>query len=125
MAADASAMTIPAPPAPEPVREAVREPIPEAVTPATGYAGYLHNPPPAYPANAQRMGLEGKVLLRVRVLANGKPAAIEIQTSSGRKILDDAAIAAVQGWQFAPARRGQTAVDGWATVPVEFKLERS
>ncbi|WP_277750583.1 energy transducer TonB [Janthinobacterium sp. 17J80-10] len=109
----------PAPPAP------VAAPVQETVTQATGYAGYLHNPPPAYPANAQRMGLEGKVILRVRVLATGKPSNVEIQNSSGRKMLDEAAIAAVQGWMFAPARRGDTPVDGWATVPIEFKLERS
>lgn len=108
---------LPAPPAPAPVQETVTE--------AIGYAGYLHNPPPVYPANAQRLGLEGKVLLRVRVLASGKPASVEVQSSSGRKILDEAAVNTVQNWLFAPARRGQTPVDGWATVPIEFKLERS
>jgi protein TonB len=97
----------------------------ETVTPASASAAYLHNPPPAYPASAQRLGLEGKVVLRVRVLASGKPVSVELQSSSGRKMLDEAAIAAVQGWMFAPARRGQTPIEGWATVPVEFKLERS
>jgi protein TonB len=95
------------------------------VTQPIGYAGYLHNPPPAYPANAQRMGMEGKVILRVKVLASGKPASVEIQTSSGKKMLDEAAVAAVQGWMFTPSHRGQTPIDGWATVPIEFKLERS
>ncbi|RJG05502.1 energy transducer TonB [Noviherbaspirillum cavernae] len=69
------------------------------------------------------MGIEGKVILRV--LASGKHAQVELQTSSGRKMLDEAAIAAVHGWLFAPAKRGQPPIEGWATVPVEFKLERS
>jgi len=32
-------------------------------------AGYLNNPPPAYPAVASRLGLQGTVLLRVVFLA--------------------------------------------------------
>lgn len=119
-----AAVTIPAPPAPAPA-PVVAAPVPETVTQAVGYAGYLHNPAPVYPANAQRMGLEGKVILRVRVLASGKAASVEVQASSGRKMLDEAAIAAVNGWLFSPSRRGQTPIDGWATVPIEFKLERS
>ncbi|OWW20830.1 hypothetical protein AYR66_16490 [Noviherbaspirillum denitrificans] len=120
-AAPNSAPAVTLPPAP-PVQ--AQEPQ-ETVTQASAYAAYLHNPPPPYPAQAQRLGLEGKVVLKVRVLASGKAASVELQTSSGRKMLDEAALAAVQGWTFAPARRGQTPIDGWATVPVEFKLERS
>lgn len=120
-AAPNTAPAVTVPPAPP-----VQAPEPqETVTQATAYAAYLHNPPPSYPPQAQRLGLEGKVILRVRVLASGKAASVELQTSSGRKMLDEAAIAAVQGWTFAPARRGQMPIDGWATVPVEFKLERS
>ena len=115
----APAVTVPAAP---PVQTSE---VQETVTQATAYAAYLHNPPPPYPPQAQRLGLEGKVILRVRVLASGKAASVELQTSSGRKMLDEAAVAAVQGWTFAPARRGQTPIDGWATGPVEFKLERS
>lgn len=120
-AAPDTAPAVTVPPAP-PVQ--AREPQ-ETVTQASAYAAYLHNPPPPYPPQAQRLGLEGKVVLRVHVLASGKAASVELQSSSGRKLLDEAAIAAVQGWTFAPARRGQTPIDGWATVPVEFKLERS
>lgn len=116
-----SAVTIPVPP-PAPPAPIVHEP--ETITPPVGYAGYLHNPPPAYPAAAIRLGMEGKVILKVLVQANGKAATVEVKTSSGKKMLDEAAIAAVQGWVFSPAKRGQTPIEGWATVPVEFKLER-
>lgn len=105
----------PAPPAPEPVKE-------EPVTEPNAYAAYLSNPPPEYPSFAQRQGWEGKVILRVRVLASGKPSTIDVKTSSGRKSLDDAAINAVRGWTFVPSKRGSTPIDGWATVPIEFKL---
>ncbi|SNR85575.1 outer membrane transport energization protein TonB [Methylobacillus rhizosphaerae] len=106
-----------APPAPAP--EAVKE---EPVTEATGYAGYLNNPAPRYPSFAQRQGWQGTVILRVRVLANGRVQGVEIKQSSGRKTLDEAAVEAVKGWEFAPSRRGNTPIDGWATVPIEFKL---
>ncbi|CAG0989853.1 hypothetical protein MTYP_02224 [Methylophilaceae bacterium] len=105
----------PAPPAPPVVEEPVTE--------ATGYAGYLQNPAPEYPAAAQRQGWEGKVVLRVRVLANGTASSVEIKQSSGRKILDQAAVKAVKGWLFSPSKRGNTPIDGWATVPIEFRLD--
>lgn len=108
----AAAPTPPATPAPKE----------EPVTEATGYAGYLNNPPPEYPAFAQRQGWEGKVILRVRVLANGKAGGVEVKQSSGRKTLDEAAQEVVKTWVFAPAKRGNTPIDGWATVPIEFRL---
>jgi protein TonB len=108
----------PAPEAPPPAK------VEEPVTEATGNAAYLNNPPPEYPAFAQRQGWEGKVLLRVHVLASGKPDKVEIKQSSGRKTLDESALTAVRNWTFIPSKRGNTAIDGWATVPIEFKLAK-
>ncbi|WP_010222104.1 energy transducer TonB [Pseudomonas donghuensis] len=103
----------PAPPAP---------PAPAPVTPASANAGYLKNPAPEYPSLAQRRGWEGTVLLRVQVLASGKPGDIQIQKSSGRQQLDDAALAAVKRWSFVPAKQGDVAQDGWVSVPIDFKI---
>ncbi len=99
-------------------------PAPVPVTPAFGRAGYLNNPPPAYPAVASRLGLQGTVLLRVRVLSNGTAASVEVVTSSGAKALDDAAAVTVKKWLFSPSKRGDVPIDGWATVPIEFKLDQ-
>lgn len=107
-----------APPAP-PVAAA---PVEEPLTEPKGRAGYLNNPAPEYPAQAQRQNWEGDVLLRVHVLASGRPDSVEIQKTSGKKVLDQAAVTAVQSWIFVPAKRGQRPVDGWVTVPIEFKL---
>jgi protein TonB len=101
----------PAPPAPEPVKAAF------------GGIGYKNNPAPDYPTLAVRQGWQGTVLLRVRVLASGTVEAVEVVRSSGKKLLDDAAIATVQRWVFAPSTRGSAAIDGFATVPIEFKLD--
>ncbi len=92
------------------------------MTPASASAGYLKNPAPEYPALAHRRGWEGTVLLRVHVLASGKPGEIQLQNSSGRQQLDDAALAAVKRWSFVPAKQGEVAVDGWVSVPIEFKI---
>jgi protein TonB len=123
--ADASADTVQvsqtpveATPAPKPAPP----PAPEPVTEPRGYAGYLRNPAPDYPLAAQKRGLEGRVILKVHVLASGQPDSINVATSSGHQILDEAALKAVQQWAFAPARRGQTAIDGWVQVPLNFKI---
>ena len=106
----------PAPPAPAPAPSPVKE------TPASATAGYLHNPAPEYPALALRRNWEGTVLLRVRVLPNGRPGDIQIQQSAGRSQLDEAAVAAVRRWSFVPAKKGDQAIEGWVTVPIDFKI---
>ncbi|MCK9740764.1 energy transducer TonB [Pseudomonas syringae] len=110
----AAPVAAPAPPAP---------PAPKPVTPASASAGYLRNPAPEYPSLAMRRGWEGTVLLRVHVLASGKPGEIQIQKSSGRDQLDDAALAAVKRWSFVPARQGDVAQDGWVSVPIDFRIK--
>ncbi|HCN66638.1 MAG TPA: energy transducer TonB [Pseudomonas sp.] len=104
----------PAPPAP---------PAPAPITPASANAGYLHNPAPEYPSLAMRRGWEGTVLLRVHVLASGKPGEIQIQKSSGRDQLDNAAKDAVKRWSFVPAKQGNDPIDGWVSVPIDFKIK--
>ena len=102
----------PAPPAP-----------PEPIKPAFGGIGYKNNPPPDYPTLAVRQGWQGTVLLRVRVLQSGAVESVEVVRSSGKKLLDDAAIHTVERWVFAPSTRGNAPIDGFATVPIEFKLD--
>lgn len=107
----------PEPPAPAPV---VKE---EPVIEAKGGVGHLNNPSPEYPDFAADQGWEGVVTLRVRVLPNGKPAEVKVKKSSGHSVLDEAAVAAAKRWAFTPAKRGTTPVEGWATFPVEFRLQ--
>jgi protein TonB len=95
---------------------------PAPVTAPFGKAGYLNNPSPDYPAQAARQGWQGTVTLRVHVLSTGKPDAVEIQRTSGHRPLDEEAVRAVKEWSFLPAKRGDTPIDGWATVPIEFRL---
>ncbi|MBV4539003.1 energy transducer TonB [Pseudomonas urmiensis] len=110
------------PPPPVAAPAPVAPPAPAPVTPPSANAAYLKNPAPEYPQMAQRRGWEGTVLLRVEVLASGKPGQIQIQKSSGRDALDAAALAAVKRWSFVPAKQGDVAQSGWVSVPIDFKL---
>jgi len=100
---------------------AVRPASPPLVPPRFD-ADYLSNPPPDYPVLSRRLGETGQVLLRVRVSAEGLPLHVEISRSSGFRRLDEAARAAVTGWKFAPARRGDTPVEAWVLIPISFAL---
>lgn len=110
--------------APAPVAEGPAQPV-ETITEASATAAYLNNPPPVYPESAQEKGWEGTVILSVLVQPDGKAKTVEVKTSSGRKILDQAATQTVQRWTFVPARKGETAVEGWVEVPIDFRLSAS
>lgn len=88
-------------------------------------AAYLANPPPAYPMISRRLGEEGRVLLRVHVEPDGRPSSVELRDSSGYGRLDDAAMRAVRGWRFVPAKRGDQPVAAWVLVPINFTLKNS
>jgi protein TonB len=83
---------------------------------------YLHNPKPAYPAMARKLGLEGTVTLRILVNTEGVPEQSKVIVTSGAEVLDAAAVEAVQGWRFVPARQGRSAIAHWVDVPITFKL---
>ena len=72
----------------------------------------------------QRMGEEGKVVLRVAVTPQGSASEVQIHTSSGSTRLDESAQKTVRNWKFIPAKQGDTAVSSWVLVPIIFKLEQ-
>jgi protein TonB len=84
---------------------------------------YLKNPAPVYPQLARENDWEGIVILNVFVQSDGKPGEVNVDKSSGRKILDDAAVKAVKKWQFKPAGIGNMSFSTWVRIPVRFILE--
>lgn len=84
--------------------------------------GGAGNPAPRYPYLARERGWEGRVVLRVKVDAAGLPGDIAIGQSSGRDMLDRAAMAAVRKWRFRPASRLGRPVAGVVEIPVSFRL---
>jgi protein TonB len=107
-------------PAAAPAEAASAPPKPSA--PGYGHAA-LGNPPPRYPAPARRRGLEGSVLLRVHVEADGTADKVEVLESSGHALLDRAARRAVSRWRFTPAKLAGMPVSGTVDVPVAFRLK--
>jgi len=102
---------------------AAREHGSSAIVPPTYSAAYLRNPPPRYPVSARRSGEQGTVTLRVFVTREGVPATVSVHATSGSSALDQAAVEAVKGWRFTPARQGTETLEAWVLVPIVFKLE--
>ncbi|MEN6413591.1 MAG: energy transducer TonB [Veillonellales bacterium] len=87
--------------------------------------GILSRTQPAYPERARQAGWEGTVVLKIQILENGTPGSVSVYRSSGYDALDDAAVAAVQHWQFVPARERDSgqAIVCYTTMPVRFRLD--
>jgi TonB family protein len=82
----------------------------------------IENPKPVYPLEARQKGYEGKVLLRVEVLTNGRVGKIEAERSSGYELLDQAALEAMKRWRFIPAKRGKVPFRSWINYGFIFQL---
>jgi protein TonB len=84
---------------------------------------FRHPPaPPPYPRRARRLGQEGTVIVQARLDGLGDVRETRIITSSGHRLLDEAALKAVRGWEFAPASRQGRGIDAWVQMPVQFVL---
>lgn len=83
---------------------------------------YRSNPAPIYPDSARRKRQEGVVWLMVEVGEQGETRAVAVERSSSHAALDEAAVTAVRGWKFAPARQGERPVAARVEVPVRFRL---
>lgn len=74
---------------------------------------------PAYPRDAESLGLEGDVVLRILVGADGRVEKIE--TVSGNPMLVEAATDAVEQWLYWPFRMGGQPVLVETTITVNFR----
>ena len=84
----------------------------------------LQSPPPPYPPQALQQQQQGEVLLRVSIDASGKVSTVEIERSSGHRLLDQAARRQVlRHWRFAPAQRDGQAIEAQGLVPINFRID--
>jgi protein TonB len=86
-------------------------------------ADYLDNPKPPYPGLSRKIGEQGRVVLRVRVDAQGLPVDVQLHASSGSERLDASALQTVRRWKFVAARLGNEAVAATVLVPIAFSLK--
>lgn len=98
--------------------ETIPEPAPQLAHPL-----YLENQPPGYPPLARKQRYQGTTELAVLVTKDGTADDLRLQNSSGHPVLDQAAMAAVRHWKFAPGRQGTDPIAMWVTVPVRFELQ--
>ena len=82
-------------------------------------------PVPPYPKQALIRRIAGQVVLRIRVDAQGRPVEVSIESSSGSRLLDEAAAKFVKArWHFVPAMQDGQPVEALALLPVNFALPR-
>jgi protein TonB len=77
---------------------------------------------PAYPGLARAAGIEGRVLLRVTIGADGRVEAASVIRSDVTPAMEKAAINAVMQFEFEPAMQRNVPVRSLMAVPVWFRL---
>jgi len=103
----------PPPPAPR------RIPVGGNVQPAK----LIYQPRPVYPARAEAAGIEGRVLLRATIQADGAVAAPLVLSTPDAE-LGAAALDAVRRWRYQAALLNGQPVDVVTTLSVDFRLDR-
>jgi TonB family protein len=79
-----------------------------------------HNVPPSYPLLAQKMKVQGSVVLEALI---GKDGGIQdLKIVQGPSILADAAREAVRQWRFKPYLQGGAPVETLAHITVNFQI---
>ncbi len=102
----------------QPAVESTADQPPVAINPVT---------PMVYPPALLEQGIEGRVLLRLFVDAQGKllPDSTRLAESSGYPALDTAALTGARELRFSPALRNGRAVAAPFLQPVHFRHPRS
>lgn len=78
---------------------------------------------PVYPASAVRNGETGTVSLALLIGTNGKVSDARIEKSSGSRVLDRAAVAALSDCQFKPATNNGVAEPAWGKIAYVWSLD--
>ena len=76
---------------------------------------------PEYPETGRSLGIQGVVLLEALISDKGEVVAVEVARSLHPE-MDRAALNAVRGWTFEPARRDGEAIFVTARIPIRFVL---
>lgn len=81
--------------------------------------------PPKYPVSAFEQGISGKVVLRVDVNAEGRPANITVIASTPAGVFDEVSVAAARQWTFEPAIRNGRPVAAALRIPLTFEWDET
>ncbi len=92
-------------------------PTSEGVTPAR----LKHEVEPVYPTEARRMRIEGPVVLRAAIDADGRVSSIGL--IKGSPVLAQAAMAAVRQWRYLPSELNHHPTPSTTDITIVFHLE--
>jgi len=88
----------------------------------TRAARVVQRPQPRYPSRAVRLGYEGTAEVEVAVSATGEVESVALRASSGRRLLDEAALEAARRGVYEPARSNGRPVRARVVIPFTFTL---
>lgn len=83
---------------------------------------YARDFQPAYPAGEQRLGNEGKVVIRVLVGTDGRVKQVERVSAPSEAFWQTTERQALSRWRFRPATRDGVPVEAWRTMTVRFEM---
>ena len=108
-------------PAPAPVASAAPPVAETAVASTQARPIDGRTPAPRYPTRALRRGDRGTVMVRASIGPDGVPTSVSVVDGSGSRLLDRAALEAVQQWRFHPATQNGSPTVGTVMVPISFE----
>ena len=99
-------------------------------TQGTGFSGAVDRKPRVisrskvtYPDSARKRELTGHVLLRFHLDADGSVSQLQVVKAEPSGVFEEAALAAVRQWRFAPAMKDGRPVPYWVELPMPFLLK--
>lgn len=113
----------PAPPAPPAEPAPAAAPVPSGPISVGIHDIQCSDPQPAYPSMSQKMGEEGRTVVKLSIGAAGEVTNVAVVTSSGSARLDRAATEAARGIKCTPYKQNGRAVPVVASKPYVFKLD--
>ena len=83
----------------------------------------VHQVEPEYPAQAKAEGIQGPVVLDVRIGSDGRVESVEV--ASGSPLLAEAAVSAIKQWVYAPLWVNGKPVERQTRITIRFTLPSS
>lgn len=91
------------------------------ITPVLKATDFVQTVAPKYPRRAIDRGIQGQVLVKVKISRGGVPESVNLASSSGFSDLDKSALKAVSKWKFNNSAFLKSA-HNWVLVPVNFVI---
>ena len=105
----------------ETIREVVKLPVPPFKA-AVRDPRFARSFQPEYPLGLLRQEIEGKVMIRVLIGADGRVRQAQVISATEPEFARATERQALKAWRFKSAMRGGNAVEDWQTLTVRFDI---